>query len=335
MKKTQKKKPPFLFYVIMIAFPLLFFILLETGLNIFDYGKNLDAFITISEEYDDLLFINPDIPFRYAINNSSPPAVAFDAYKKIKTDSTFRIFVMGGSSTAGFPYAYNITFPKYLQRKLNLLYPNMNIEVINLGITAHNSYTIADLADEVLEQEPDLILIYAGHNEYYGVLGVGSSVAYGNSRFVTKLMIFLNRTKTYQLINYLVKWGAGLLSEKEKPEFTDETLMARVIGESQILYNSEIYHAGIRQFRDNLNEFLNKINKAGINVIIGQLAFNYLQKPFISVSADENKNADSLFALGLTDYNAGQYNKAKQYLLEAKEHDVLRFRAPQAMNDVI
>ena len=36
-----------------------------------------------------------------------------------------------------------------------------------------------DQVAEILQQEPDAILIYAGHNEFYGALGVGSTKTWG------------------------------------------------------------------------------------------------------------------------------------------------------------
>jgi len=63
-----------------------------------------------------------------------------------------------------------------LKHRLSHTFPNKNIEVINTGITAVNSYTLWDLTDDIIEQKPDLVIIYAGHNEYYGALGVGSII---------------------------------------------------------------------------------------------------------------------------------------------------------------
>ncbi len=38
-----------------------------------------------------------------------------------------------------------------------------------------NSYTFYDKIDDILKEDPDAILIYAGHNEFYGAPGIGSS----------------------------------------------------------------------------------------------------------------------------------------------------------------
>ncbi len=46
-----------------------------------------------------------------------------------------------------------------------------------MGISAINSITLRDIIDDVLEENPDLIIIYTGHNEYYGALGPASNIS--------------------------------------------------------------------------------------------------------------------------------------------------------------
>ncbi|MBL1212473.1 MAG: hypothetical protein HND52_03825 [Ignavibacteriae bacterium] len=334
LSENPVKKTPKVFYLILVLIPVLFFVLLEASLRVFDYGRNLETFITLSEEYDNLLFLNPDLPFRYVSKLESPPAIVLDAFEKEKSDSTFRIFVLGGSSAAGWPYAYNATFPRYVQRALSYTYPNLNIEVINLGITAHNSYTIADIADDVIEQKPDLILIYAGHNEYYGALGVGSTESYGTSRSISKLMIELRQIKTFQLLNNIIAWSVNLFSSQNNSA-AGETLMARMIGENEIPFGSELYQEGINQFELNLKELLEKTNEAGVKVIVGTLTSNLMQKPFVSIDGNDQKNADSLFNAAQQNIVTQNFESAQIQLLLAKEYDALRFRAPEGMNKVI
>ena len=281
--KYSEKSSPILFYVIMFLIPLILLIGLEIGLRVFNYGRDLNAFITLSEEYDNYLFTNPDLPFRYAANMETPPAVSLDGFLKEKPDSTFRIFVMGGSSAAGFPYAYNATFPRYIKRKLEIVYPKINFEVINLGITAHNSYTVADLAEDVIEQSPDLVLVYAGHNEYYGILGVGSTIKFGNSQWLPKLIISLNKYKTYELVNNLMRKITSVFASSEGKVANSETLMSRMIGDNNIPFNSETYYNGIEQFRVNMKDFLKSMKKSNIPVTIGGLTSNLLQPPFTSL----------------------------------------------------
>ena len=114
----------------------------------------------------------------------------FDIQKK---NNAFRIFVLGESTAAGWPYVPNASFPRHIKRKLELLYPENTIEVINCGISAINTYTIRDIVPGIVEQQPDLILIYTGHNEYYGAFGVGSSVSLGYSRTLVNTYLKLSR----------------------------------------------------------------------------------------------------------------------------------------------
>jgi lysophospholipase L1-like esterase len=121
------------------------------------------------------LFLNPDLPYKYFYNIEQAPSTLPDGFDKIKKENAFRVFVLGGSSTAGWPYVPNAAFSRHIKRRLELLYPKNTIEVINLGISAINSYSLRDFIPGIIKQQPDLVIIYAGHNEYYGALGVGST----------------------------------------------------------------------------------------------------------------------------------------------------------------
>ena len=334
-KKNTPKSSPLIFYIILIILPILLLVGLEVTLRIFNYGRNLDAFITLSEEYDNYLFTNPDLPFRYAANMETPPAVSLDGFLKEKPDSTFRIFVMGGRSAAGFPYAYNATFPRYVKRKLEIVYPKLNFEVINLGITAHNSYTVADLANDVIKQNPDLVLVYAGHNEYYGILGVGSTIKFGRSQWLPKLIISLNKYKTFQLLNNLIKGITSLFANNEEITNNSETLMSRMIGNSNIPFNSETYFNGVEQFQTNMSEFLSDMKNSHVPVIIGGLTSNLLQPPFTSLVGSKDTKEDSLFTIGKQQLENNQVDEAGESFFWAKEYDGVRFRAPEAMNKTL
>lgn len=62
---------------------------------------------------------------------------------------------------------------------------------MNTSLVATNSYTIRDMVPEILEQQPDMVIIYSGHNEYYGALGVGSSQSLGRYPMVTNFYLRL------------------------------------------------------------------------------------------------------------------------------------------------
>ena len=331
------KKAPKWFYLVLVLFPIIFIILLELSLIIFKYGEDFETFKPLSINFPNRLALNQNLTLKYFSNLNNYPTPLADSFLKIKTKNTYRVFVLGGSSAEGWPYAFTGSFAAFLKRRLDLLYPEKNIEVANFGISAINTYTIRDIVPDIIDQQPDLILFYGGHNEYYGALGVGSTVSMGNSRSLINLYISISHFRTVQLLNKVISKFFTLFNKsKNKKETGNRTLMERVIGNSKIVFHSEVFNKGVEQFEGNLEDILNYFKNAKIPIILGKLTSNLLdQKPFISINTKDFPGADSIYQQGLNEYNKGNYKYAHNLLLQAKELDALRFRAPEKFNNVI
>jgi len=324
-------KNPFYFYLIMISIPFLFFIALELCLRLFNYGYDLSMWQKVA---DGKLILNPDVARRYFSNVKNTPSSIEDVFDEIKDKNAFRIFVLGGSSAAGYPYMPMGSFSRYIRRRLELNYPHKKIEVVNLSLTATNSFTIRDFIPEVIKQKPDLILIYAGHNEYYGALGVGSLETGTGSREIINAMLYLNRFKTTQLIKNILKWFSSLITKPENP-YSSGTLMSRMAKEKYIAFNSEAYKSGLKQFEENISDVLKKINEAKIPVIISTVASNIKdQPPFVSTKY-KSYSAQNVYNEAIHFYNQGNFKKADSLFRFAKDLDGLRFRAPEEINSII
>lgn len=331
---NNRNRSPFWFYFVLILIPVLLFVLLEIFLGIIRYGRNNEQWIKISETKQ---MLNPDIAGRYFFNTKDLPQSNNDAFDIVKRKNAFRIFVMGESSTQGFPFSPNGTFSRYIRDRLELIYPDIHFEVINLGITATNSYTLRDLLPEVIEQKPDLILIYAGHNEYYGALGVGSNENIGNSREFVNFLIWLNQFKTVELLRNVVSAISSLFNnDSEINANRHGTLMARIVDDQLIPFNSESFQIGIKQFEGNLKDVLYMTKEAGVPVVIGTLVSNLKdQKPFISLGSNTDTNADSIYSKALEQLDNKNNPAADSLFRKAKDFDALRFRAPEAINRII
>ena len=330
------KKYPVWFYIVPLLIPIIFFILFEISLTIGGYGKDFSTFITISEDYKDKWFINPDLPFKYFSNISSPPSVSPDAFDKIKKENAIRIFVLGGSSAAGWPFNSNASFPREIKRRLQILFPENEIEVINMGVSAINSYSIKDILPDVIDKDPDLVIIYAGHNEFYGALGVGSSESLGNFSFIINSIISLREYRTVQLIRDFLSYFAALFADEQKlAQGENETLMSRMVGEALIPYQSDLFNLGIKQFQNNFDDILSKLKEKEIPVLIGTLTSNLKIKPFVSVETNNQRKADDVFNEAESFYKNGNYNIAREFYIKAKDLDALRFRAPEILNETI
>ena len=328
--ETSEKKTPKWFYAVLVLLPIVFLIAFEIFLRIINYGYDFTQWKDVGEgKYG----INSSIGKKYFTSGDFNPTTSEDYFDIQKKTNAFRVFVLGGSSAEGFPYSPMGSFSRYIRKRLELVYPDTPVEVVNLGMTAVNSYTVLDLLPGVLDQKPDLILIYAGHNEYYGALGVGSVQSFGSSRSLINLLLYLYNFKTTQFVNNSINWAVSLFSSQKTP--SGGTLMTRMAKDKYILLNSEEYDAGLQQFKDNLTDILHMIKDKGVPVILGKLVCNLKdQKPFISANTPGYKNADQVYKEA-SDKLKSNNPKADSLFRLAKDLDALRFRAPEKINNVI
>jgi tetratricopeptide (TPR) repeat protein len=257
-----------------------------------------------------------------------------------------------------------------LEYRLQKTFPEKQIEVINLSITAISSYTLLSFTDEVLGMQPDAILIYTGHNEYYGAMGVGSGHRIGLNRNLIRAVIWLRQSKVVQLA---LNSYASISSQFAKKNTGEEPgMMSKMAGEQQILLGSTLYQAGLKQFSANMDELLRAYHDHGVPVYLSNLVANEKgQKPFISrlKTTTDSLSFQSLHrqselalsngdtALALTAalgawkkdstyagnnfliadiyYARQQFNDAAEYYRRSKETDALRFRAPEGINRII
>jgi lysophospholipase L1-like esterase len=325
------KKSPKWFYAVSVLLPVIFLVLLEIFLRIINYDYNFDQWVDIGEgKY----VINSNIGKKYFTSGSFNPTTSADEFDIHKKANSFRVFGLGESSAEGFPYSPMGSFSRYIRKRLELVYPNTPIEVINLGMTAINSYTLLDLLPGVLDQKPDLILIYTGHNEYYGAMGVGSVESFGSYRALIRLMIYLNNFRTIQLARNSIHWVSSLLSTGNNGH--SGTLMSIMAKDKYILLDSKVFNEGLQQFKDNLTDMLRLIKDKEVPVILGRLVSNLKdQKPFISVSAPGYQTADQVYEEAENELKNDHFTKADSLFKLAKELDALRFRAPERINEII
>ncbi|WP_318342890.1 SGNH/GDSL hydrolase family protein [Flagellimonas baculiformis] len=346
-------KKKILFKTIAVALPLILIMLVEVALRLFGYGDSYPLFNRVNgENRVEYLVVNPDVSKKYFGNTDFRADSQADLFLRQKTDSTFRVFVQGASTVVGYPFYKGGSFPRLLKHRLSRTFPDKNIEVVNTGITAVNSYTLWDVADKIIDQDPDLVIIYAGHNEYYGALGVGSSASVGSHPTLVRSYLKLKNLRFFQLLENTVR-GLTKSDMPNKKSVTETTLMEVMAKEQEIPLNSEAFTAGITQFEGNLKRILDKYERHGIPVILSTLVSNEKDvKPFISDELDKEnyvesmeqnkpevrelarKNADAAYILG-QHYLERNPDSAKKYLHLAKELDLLRFRAPEKINEVI
>jgi tetratricopeptide (TPR) repeat protein len=365
----NKSKRILLFKLISILIPFLILFLIEISLRIFHYGYNPDLFIEYPADKNFLVF-NPEASKKYFTDQQIATTGNIEPFSKKKGTNTLRIFVLGESTTIGYPYFHNGSFHRWLQYRLMRSFPDKDFEIINISLTAVNSYTIWGFAKEVVNYEPDAILIYTGHNEYYGALGVGSTNNLGGNVQMVNFLLALRELKLTQLMTSV--YEKIVRSFRSRENNMGKIRMELMVAEQQIPYRSKLYDRGIDQFRANMDKTLALFSDHKIAVFISNVVSNEKDLgPFISLLPDSlqypgfaknyslglkaleggdngdawsffreadsvyNEHALCNFYLGRLAYRRGDFQLAKKYFSRAKELDALRFRAPDPIDDVI
>lgn len=108
---------------------------------------------------------------RYEISSDRQPFFQPDGFATPKSPTEFRVFCLGGSTVQGRPYGIDTSFTTWLELSLNELnsWPldeDHTYQVVNCGGVSYASYRLIPILAEVLHHEPDLLIVYTGHNEF-------------------------------------------------------------------------------------------------------------------------------------------------------------------------
>ncbi len=370
-RDAARQKRERIFKLILFAFPLFLFLMIEGLLRVFNYGGELALFIP-KEEAPGLIRINDNVGRRYFSAKEVLPETSNDVFPAAKATNAYRIFFLGGSSTFGYPYAHNGSMSKMLGQRLADYFPDRRIEIVNLGMPAINSFSLLDFTDEILTQQPDALVIYAGHNEFYGALGAGSTESLGASRGFINFYLELQRIKIMLLFRDGIEKLKGLLASTASSSTSSSTLMEQMVDNEAIPFGSETYQRAHEFFRANIGELIARARQKNVRVLLSELVSNVRdQEPFVSLYAPATDRAayqkvlaaaqalenageyagalaryDALLAIdeqpALTHFRRGRclealgdYDSARKSYERARDLDGLRFRASSDLNNVL
>ncbi len=347
--------------ILLVLIPFLLLIGLEIYLRYTNYGFDDRLFIPQSSSLTYQL--NQELYRKYySINNPMlKNLIPKISMKQQKSAKDFRIFCLGGSTTRG-------PFPKLLHELLKRSNADKTVEVVNLGIDTFNSYQVLDIAKKLPQYDPDLLIIYMGHNEIYGPLGVASNVALGTSRDVINLILRLREIKIFQLAN---NFYAKLRARSNG--FEKEGSPYKMMVNSSLGPHHPLREQAIENFRGNLHEIISIAKRHQVPVILGTIVSNLRDwHPFDSEPPPSSldvtqwqqllkngKNAfeqnhleeaeriyqtaielfpdhaQTHFDLGHVYLAQGHQDKAKRSFTRARDLDILPIRAPSEINETI
>lgn len=359
------------FAVLAFLLPFALTLVVEAWLRLAGVGASFPLFVPVPEA-PEYLRDNHRAVGRFVTDASSVPELWLRPvyFERRKSADTLRVFVQGGSTAEGYPYGYGASPAGMLQQRLQRTFPDRRVEVVTTAMSAVNSYTLLDFSSDILDHEPDAVVIYAGHNEFVGLLGVGSGYSAGRLRPVVLSFLWARKTRVFQMAQRAIASVQPLRQDGRQGE--RRTLMATIAAEKSIPYGSSLYRRGLAQYRANLQALLRRYRRAGVPVFVGTVVSNERdQPPFVSghgegvdldswqrhfdagVAAAESGDASSALehldaALAVDDLHAethyrrgqaidelGRFVEARRAYLAAKDRDELRFRAPEEINEIL
>jgi lysophospholipase L1-like esterase len=313
-KKINFKYKKELLYIILTL--LLFILSCELTLRLFNFTYYpLDIGFKITPEYK----IFEQVGNNYRTKKAKSRIFFAQTFPVNKNPSEIRIFVLGGSSI------FNLENFSYLSDKLIKKFPDKNIRIINIGGQSYGTTRLLLHTQEILEYQPDLIILYSGHNEFCEEYFEKN---FFQDTFFTRLNNrLIDSSKLYQfismlinnLINSLFTSNEKALKEGKQPFFPPSTLVDwNIRFEKETTYNN---------YKNNIIKIVKFAKNNNIKIIISTVAYNRMIPPF--------KQKDDSYSSCSKLIKASKFKKALACLNKALDADLQPFRASETSNKII
>jgi len=295
----------------------------------------------------------------FSPNAAIVPELKPTIFRKQKRPNAFRILCLGESSMFGTPYQMTCTIPAIVRKQLRHFVPDREIEVINLAASAINSNVTIDLAKRIDALQPDLVLLYLGHNEFYGPDGVGASFV---QRHVPSTIQWVYSLRELRIVSFVVNLFRK--SPRSGGPEAEQNLMRQVSDANRIGLQSDPAERIFALFENNLSGIFSELQSAAVPVIVSDVTSNPEFPPFDSDASaaglardyeavrrsgeyglflsklstlmrSDTANAAFHYWKGMTLLAMGKRKEGEQQLGAARDFDLLKFRAPGRTNDII
>jgi hypothetical protein len=238
------------------------------------------------------------------------------SFQMPKPDDTYRIIILGGSNV------------NYMQLNLYMMARRLTrthgekrrFEVINCGGCAYGSSRLRIMMPELLTYDPDMVLIYAGHNEFEEMIHKAlvnvKSIPVQKAAYSLAMLRLLRDTLTTLQLVFL---DAQHLRETLPPEIDASTGVYE--------FSSEEIDAHMNLYRENLSAIISQCREKDIPVIISTVATNYWKPDLHPTQAGIKAKIQQL-------YDEGKYQEGLTLARETLSKSI-RHQASDTENNII
>jgi hypothetical protein len=325
----------------------LFFGLFEASLRLAGF-RFYPSDLRFILDNDERLFVLDGGSSFYVTNPKKARIFIDQKFPVEKKKNTFRIFILG-ESVVNYLGKFGA-----LKEKLRSRYPSKDFEIINVGGLSYGSSRLLIAFPEILEYNPDLIILYSGNNEFEEDM----LRAMPKENFLTRLNNKFLYFRAYQLISKLyadvrmVYLRSQCLAQAKQPSLLfslPSPNWNKVFGAAE---KNNIYAA----YQKNIETMATIARAQSVKLIISTVAYNQIgSPPFRSLNYEtyedfrplvtpekisewlrsDIKNPFVEYAIGEFFYQERNFPAAKRHLIKAFILDASPHRANQITNDII
>src|ERR1019366_2500038 len=310
---TLSKRRLWLFRMLAVSFPFVVLLLAEIAFRVIP-GLN--------EDRDPFVNISPVSIFSRTTNlageeyyNITHPSIknGNDAHILVKKPAdTIRIFCVGSSACAGWPHPPTETFSTYLQQALEAAYPGKKIEVVNAAAHGFAAYRTRRVLDEVLQMEPDAVIVWEGNNEFLEDRNYDPPSA--------RIVSLARHLRTFQWLSAFT--SRNKMSGEELKDVA-QFFWKKTQQQSLRLREDPVQFAQVQEhFRISFEHMVSQSQRYRVPIVLCTVPVNLHDwLPTVSYNRLSGEQREQWQKL---------YNQARRCLLEGKYHDGI-----QAMNQAI
>lgn len=214
--------------------------------------------------------VGPDGKPTMVTANNKLPLFNLQRFARNKAPGTYRIFCVGGSTTFGRPYDDVTSFCGWLRAMLPEADPSREWELINAGGVSYASYRVAKVMAELVRYEPDMFIIYSGHNEFLERRTYGRII--NTPAAVRGLGALMSRTRIYAMVQRTIEMAAGrgdkTASRRAYLSGEVKTVLENSLGPEEYHRDDDLRRQVFEHYRYNLSRMIDIARSVGAKVIL-------------------------------------------------------------------
>ena len=226
-----------------------------------------------------------------------------------KPNNGLRIFGMGGSSAHGFPWGAEAAFMRVLGELIEERHKHLQVEAVNAAGVSYAMHRLNIVADGLLNYEPDIFVVYSGHNEF--IEPVFMDELKSRSRTLTKVEYLAAHSRIYTSMR-----NAMWARPKQASRLEFDTTVLRQHG----LFSSAEKREVVEEFRARLERLVRRAQAAGVKVVLITVPCNERdwspeRSGNVANLSDEDRRLWSeAFGMGESQLERKEYDEAKSNL---------------------